>query len=288
MKRILLLSFALLFGVAAYPKADGLRVMSFNIHRASPDDTGELSWEARKAPCAKAVKKYKPDLIGLQEAFFEHASHLLKELPKYQIVDRHEKAGDLEPILEANENPILYRADKFELLDYGFFWLNEDQTAMKPGWDAASVRNTTWVKLRIKKSGRIFFFFNTHFDHRGEKAREESARLAVTRIKEIAGDDAVVFLGGDLGMPGGQAGIKPLADYMQEAGTSAKKPDKAPTFNNFGKGSPMWPDHLFFRNATVKSFKVADEPKYGVKYISDHYPIVSDFSIDGKKEKKKK
>ena len=41
----------------------------------------------------------------------------------------------------------------------------------------------------------------------------------------------------------------------------------------------MWLDHLMFRGATAKSFIVVDENKYGVQYISDHYPIVADFII---------
>jgi hypothetical protein len=32
---------------------------------------------------------------------------------------------------------------------------------------------------------KIFFVFNTHFDHRGERAREESARLILEEIKRI-------------------------------------------------------------------------------------------------------
>jgi hypothetical protein len=82
-------------------------------------------------------------------------------------------------------------------------------------------------------------------------------------------------------MPDTEKGIKPLQDYMKDAAKSVRKADPAPTFNDFGrKGSkPMWLDHLMFRGATAKSFIVVDENKYGVQYISDHYPIVADFII---------
>ncbi len=286
MKRYLLLAFAFLAHVILLAKSDDIRLMSFNIRRSSPSDGGEYSWISRKAPCVKAIKKEDPDLLGLQEASYEHTSYLLTELSRYQIVDRHDKAGDLEPILEANNNPILYRADKFELLNYGSFWLNDDQTMLKKGWDASMVRNATWVKLRVKKSGLILFYFNTHFDENGSVAREESAKLMAAKIKEIAGDDAIVFLGGSLSMPSEQKAMMFLNDYMRAARASAKKPDKAATYNGFGKNPKNWNDHLFFRNAEIKSFEVLDGDKYGVKYISDHYPILSDFKISSPKPKK--
>ena len=286
MKRFLLLSLACLTGVALHAKSDDLRLMTFNIRLASPDDAGQQSWVARKKACAKALEKQKPDLIGLQDAHFEHTSFLLSELKKYQLVDRHEKPGALEPILDANDNPILYRGDKFELLDYGIFWLNPSQTPLSKGWDASGVRNVTWVKLKFKRSGLIFFYFNTRFDPSGATARTESAKLTAEKIKEIAGDDAVVFFGGDLNMPESHKGMKPLAAYLQSARTSVKKADQAETFNGFGKRQKNWYDHLFFRNAEARSFDVIDESKYGVKYLSDHYPVCADFKISTPKKKR--
>lgn len=264
-----------------FAKSEGLRVMTFNIRVQFPSDTGDLSWEARKAGCVKAIKKHKPDLIGLQEAFYGPKAFFLKEMPEYQVVDRSGKPGTLDPDLRNNENPIYYRADRFELLDYGSFWLNEDQTPDKKGWDAMNVRNLTWVKLRLRKSGQIIFYFNTHFDHIGTSARYNSSALIVEKIKEIAGDEAVVFLNADFNMPSGDRDIKPLESYLQQAELTVKKPDKGATFNDFGRpgSKPMWLDHIFYRNAQAKSFEVIDEPKYGVKYISDHFPVFADFTI---------
>ncbi len=269
------------FSLKAEAKGEDLRAMSFNIRYQFPADTGKLSWEARRAGCIKAIEKYKPDVIGFQEAYPYHKADLKKDLGKYVMVDRGGKPGTPDLELKNNENPIMFRGDRLELLDYGYFWLNEDQTPDTKGWDAASIRNATWVKLQYKKSGRIFFYFNVHMDHRGANARLQSSKLIVEKIKEIAGDDAVVFLGGDFNMPDTEKGMKPLKEYLKDAASSVKKADKAPTFNDFGrKGSkPMWLDHLMFRGAIANSFIVVDEKKYGVEYISDHYPIVADFSI---------
>ena len=280
MRRILLLVTAVitvlaLSGIKAEAKSEKASVMSFNIRIQFPADTGKYNWESRKAGCVKAIRKYLPDIIGLQEAAPGQKSFLMNELKKYIMIDGNGKPGTVNQDSEFGFNPIFFLADRFELLDYGTFWLNEDQT---PEY----VRTANWVKLRFRKSGQIIFFFNTHFDNTGEKARHESAVLMVDKIKEIAGDNAVVFMTGDLNTTSEDKALKPLATYLKESGETVKKADKTPSFNDFGRNGARLQmiDHIFFRNAEARSFNVIDEPKFGVKYISDHYPVISEFVIE--------
>lgn len=270
-----------LSGISAEAKVEKACIMSFNIRIQFPADTGKYNWESRKEGCVKAIKKYHPDILGLQEATIEQKAFIMKELPKYIMIDGSTKPGTLDEGISYGFNPIFFRADRFELLDYGTFWLNEDQTPEKKGWDAEYVRNANWVKLRFKKSGQIVFFFNTHFDNSGAKARQESSALVTRKVKEIAGDKAVAFLAGDFNTNSDDKGIKSLTSFFQESSKTVKKADKTPSFNDFGrKGSkPEMTDHIFYRNAAANSFNVVSEAKYGIKYISDHYPIISWFSV---------
>ncbi len=278
----LIASVGILCGTKVHAKTEKTSVMSFNIRLQLPADTGEHNWESRKTGCVKAIRKYYPDIIGLQEASTGQKSFIMKELPKYIIIDGNAKPGTINEDTESAFNPIFFRADRFELLDYGSFWLNEDQTPEKKGWDSEYVRTANWVKLRFRKSGQIIFLFNTHFDNTGAKARLESAALMVEKIKEIAGNNEVVFMTGDLNTSGEDKAIKPLTTYLKESAKTVKKADNAPSFNNFGRkgAKPQRLDHIFFRNAEAKSFIVVNEPKFGVKYISDHYPVVSEFIIE--------
>lgn len=287
MRRILLLVTAVitvlaLSGIKAEAKSEKASVMSFNIRIQFPADTGKYNWESRKAGCVKAIRKYLPDIIGLQEAAPGQKSFLMNELKKYIMIDGNGKPGTVNQDSEFGFNPIFFLADRFELLDYGTFWLNEDQTPEKKGWDAEYVRTTNWVKLRFRKSGQIIFLFNTHFDNTGVKARQESAALMVEKIKEIAGDNAVVFMTGDLNTTSEDKALKPLATYLKESGKTVKKADKNPSFNDFGRNGarPQMIDHIFYRNAEARTFNVIDEQKFGVKYISDHYPVISGFVIE--------
>ena len=262
-----LLAAPLFSGVTALAKTEDLSLMTFNIRGKETDEPGDFSWASRKKGCLKAIDKYGPDVIFLQEAFSYHKADLIKEFKKYTLVDRSSKPGTVEPEIKNNENPIMFRADKFELLDYGSFLLNE-------------VRNCTWVKLRYKKSGLIFFCFNTQFDDEEDELRM-SSELMADKVKEIAGDDAVVFAAGDFKMSASDRAIAPLVSYVKDANFSLKKPDTRATFNGLGKPSdaPLWPDHILCRNAKVETYEVVDSKKYGPKYISDHYPVYAEFEI---------
>ena len=268
-----------LSGATAGAKSEDLSLMTFNIHGQEKDEAGDFSWEARKKGCLKAIKKFDPDVLFLQEAYAYHKADIMKEMKKHMLVDRSAKPGTVDQDIRFNENPIMFRADKFELLDYGFFWLNENQEADTPGWDADNVRNATWVKLRYKKSGLIFFCFNTRFSVK-ETAGRRSAELMVDKIKEIAGDDAVVFLGGDFKMSAQDRLLSPLVSYAKDANFSMKKPDTRASYNGYGKSvdSVRWPDHILFRNAEVEEYEVVDG-KFGPKFISDHYPVYAEFEI---------
>ena len=65
------------------------------------------------------------------------------------------------------------------------FWLSETPDKPGFGWDAVCNRTVTWIKLKDKITKKTFYVFDTHFDHRGNKAREESAKLILKSIKEI-------------------------------------------------------------------------------------------------------
>lgn len=259
-----------------------VKVMSFNIRTMNASrDTGCYNWESRKEACIKAVEKQNPDIIGFQETATTQKEYLIKELSGYVMVDGHSKPGTMETVDSYNSIPIFFKAKEYELLDYGYFRLSDNQLSDKPAWDAAEVRNVTWVKLRYSKSDNVLFYFNTHFDHRGAQARTESANLVCKKINEIAGDEAVVILGGDFNMAPDDPSMTPLKDYMTEASSTVKKTEGFVTYTGYGrKGiNQQWLDHLFCRNAEPKSFSIINGKNFGIEYISDHYPVCANFLV---------
>jgi endonuclease/exonuclease/phosphatase family metal-dependent hydrolase len=93
---------------------------------------------------------------------------------------------------------ILYRTDRLELLDSGTFWLSPTPgVAGSRGWDAAIERVATWARFRDRVTGCRHLHLNTHFDHIGELARQESARLIRRRLAELS-DGLPAVVTGDL------------------------------------------------------------------------------------------
>jgi endonuclease/exonuclease/phosphatase family metal-dependent hydrolase len=86
--------------------------------------------------------------------------------------------------------------DATKVLRSGTFWLSETPgKAGSRGWDAACNRVVTWAEFKDKITGKHFMVFNTHFDHIGEVARVESARLINRKIAELAHKLPVVLTG---------------------------------------------------------------------------------------------
>jgi endonuclease/exonuclease/phosphatase family metal-dependent hydrolase len=155
-----------------------LRAMSFNIRYDEPRD-GVNAWSNRKTKVGDVIRFHKADLVGVQEALLSQLRDLERMLPDFEWCGVGRTDGK-----ESGEySAILYRKARFQLLECKTFWLSE--TPDKPGsmgWDAAYPRIVTWARFRDHGSGRTFFHFNTHFDHRGQKARVESAALILTKI----------------------------------------------------------------------------------------------------------
>lgn len=177
---------------AAEPAGD-LRVMSFNIRYGTAND-GENHWDKRRDFLIETIRAFNPDLLGTQETLAFQRDFLAEQLPVYD----HLGVGRNDGREDGEMAALYYRRDRFEKLDSGHFWLSE--TPDRPGsksWDSALPRMVTWVKLRDRQvpKGPSITFFNTHFDHQGEIARQESARLLRSEITRLAAGGSVIVTG---------------------------------------------------------------------------------------------
>lgn len=170
-----------------------LRVMSFNIRYDNPND-GVNAWPNRKDWVASLIRFHGADVVGVQEALKRQLVDLDARLPGWSRVGVGRADGR-----EAGEfAPILYRTDRLELIESGTFWLSPTpDVAGSKGWDAAIERIATWARFRDRSTGCRVLLVNTHFDHIGEQARQESARLIRRRLATLA-NGLPVILAGDL------------------------------------------------------------------------------------------
>lgn len=223
---------------AAGDKPPPIKVMSFNIRYGTAPD-GANHWKNRKEFVADTIKASNPDLLGTQETLPGQRDYLAEQLPGFVAFAAGRDDGKEKGEMAA----LFYRAERFEKLDGGHFWLSDrPDTPGSKGWDAALPRVATWVKLRDKKApdARPILFLNTHFDHLGIKARLESANLIRERLEKLGAGCSLLVTGdfnaGEASLPylalfGKEAKDSPLVDTFRAIHPERGK--KEGTFNGF-------------------------------------------------------
>ena len=168
MKKIaLLLLLAASFSMPAFA-ADGaepIKLISYNL-RTSHGKDGDNVWMKRRHATPEMIRREAPDVFGVQEGLIDQLHYIDTECPQYARVG----VGRDDGAEKGEFMAVYYLRDRFELLDSGTFWLSETPDKVSRGWDGACNRTVTWVELKDRKSGKEFFYFNTHLDHKGKGA----------------------------------------------------------------------------------------------------------------------
>lgn len=259
--------------------ATSLRVASFNLRLDTPND-GADAWPNRKEMVKGLIRFHGLDIIGTQEGFKHQLDDIL-ELGNYAYVGAGRDDGK-----DAGEHSaILYREDRFELLDHGDFWFSETPEEPSKGWDATCCnRICSWGKFKDNASGAIFFVFNSHYDHQGREARRNSSLMLLERIEQIAGGHPV-FATGDFNAVPEDEPIQTLykSGKLNDAYLVTQEPPYGTTgtFTAFRLDAPMENriDYIWVTpGITVKRYGVLNDMQYG-HFPSDHFPVVVDASF---------
>ncbi len=273
MNRIILCSIFIL--VATIAHSQSLQVMSYNLRFDNPQD-GVNQWSARKDNVYSLIKKYNPDVMGIQEGL----QNQLEDIKQHTGLD-YVGVGRDDGKSKGEYSAIFFRRERLEVLEQNTFWLSESPA--EPGsksWDAAITRVATWAKLKDLKTRKTFVVINTHFDHIGKTARMKSAELIKQKIKAIAGDLPVIVTGDFNAEPTEPPySIMTSNEGMQlfDAGRESKEG----TYCTFVVGSvPCKRIDYIFHSAKAKSnnFSVISDND-GKHYPSDHLPIQAKLKI---------
>ncbi|MBN1938466.1 MAG: endonuclease/exonuclease/phosphatase family protein [Candidatus Aminicenantes bacterium] len=269
-------------------EASACRIMTFNIRMNTPRD-GENAWPFRKEMAAGTIDFFGADAAGLQEVLVSQLRDLEALLPEYGWVGVGRDDGR-----EAGEYcPIFFLKERFRLLESGTFWLSEDpETAGLKGWDAACARVVTRARLEDRESGAVLAVYNTHFDHVGETARRESARLLLRTIAAAPPGDAVVVTG-DFNCTSEAipylilTGQSKERQFLRDARSVSLRPPYGSTFsfNGFEAGRTEGPliDHIFVGpGVTVLRSGVLSD-RWDGRVVSDHFPVVAEIRLPAPK-----
>ena len=277
MKRILLFALAAL---VAFPQisdakkkdSDGLKVMSYNIRYGSAED-GTNSWQYRWPATISMLNEVQPDVFGVQEALDFQLTLVSEMARNYKNVGVGREDGKH----DGEHMAIFWNKKTVKMLKWGTFWLSETPEKPSMGWDAACFRTATWALMKDKKTGKKFYFVNTHLDHVGKEARKLGLKLIVDRIDDINPEKYPMVLTGDFNVRPDNPCLVDLDKIMTSTRKIAKKTDSRGTFNGWRKdreGGVI--DYIYVSGfGEVVEYETITKKYADRSFISDHYPIMS-------------
>jgi len=248
-------------------------VMSFNVRFGTAND-GPDAWEHRREMVVETIRDAEPDIVGLQECLDFQAMYIVENLANYAWIGLGRDADGT-----GEMTAIVYRTDRLLPVATNHHWLSE--TPQIPGsvsWDSSLTRIVSRIMFfHIQEKSR-FAFYNTHFDHRGEVARQESSRLLVALMSK---ETVPVVLTGDFNAAGGDS--EPwrilIAGGFLDAWDNAKEQSgPANTWNGFKKPAAdahKRIDWIFVSpGVSVSTCTTIDRDVDG-HFPSDHFPVVA-------------
>ena len=259
-----------------------LKVMSFNIRYGLAKD-GPNEWAERKELVVKTIQQFDADILGTQETLEFQSQYLSLQMPEFTYVGRAREANG-----KGEHCGILFRSSRFQKLIEGHFWLSEtpDQPGSK-SWDSSLPRMATWLKLWDEENKSSFYVLNTHFDHRGKVAREESAKLIAHFVRGLPDGSRVMVLG-DFNASVGSAPYQALFGKSGEPSTSGaglvdtfklknpKSENTEGTFNGFsGKADGARIDWIGVNAGFSVEAAAIDRREFEGRYPSDHFPVTA-------------
>lgn len=257
-----------------------VKVMSFNIRLDVASD-GENRWDLRKEKVAGLMNYYEADFIGGQEVQHHQLQYLITQLPQYGYIGVGRDDGKE----QGEYSCILYNKQKFDVIQQSTFWLSPSPYTVSFGWNAACRRVCTYGLFQDKKTKQQCWVFNTHFDHIGDTARLESAKLITAQIKNLTANKQPIILMGDFNSKPVEAPAKFIATHFVNArDISVEKPyGPADTWNAFAfdKKPSGCIDYIFLsqhKSISVKKFSTITD-SYELKYPSDHFPILATIEL---------
>lgn len=259
----------------------------------TPDETkytGDQAWKTRRPAVVAMVKQENPDVLCIQGTLWNQPIYLAQQLTDYAQVDYNVDGNNA---TTGYHNTIMYRTDKYTLVDEGRYWLGvQPKTATYPfSTKEEERRGCAYVILKSKETNATFLVGSTSMNGGDldvdQDARVRSAQCNVDQLKEITGDNIPVILCGNMNASFAandtrRESLTPYLDWMISVRDDAFSTDSEPSYNGFSTlpaSARLTPDHIFAKGCKAKSFQTLTGTYGGVKYMSDHNPIKAELTF---------
>lgn len=234
----------------------------------------------RRLPRVKTLyKKYMPDLIGAQEVTMTWKNYLIEAMSEYGVV-----GDEREAIIDPEHAAILYKKERFELLETKTFALSESGEFGSLGWGEEYPRICTYAILKDKANDEKIAFFNSHL------ALNDAARIKMLECIFASMDsfDMPVLFTGDFNTNEPSDAYKFCTERFDDTKYIAEDSDSGVTWHNYD-GDKVAPnprygdspiDYILCSKGdfTCAKHKIVRDTVDGY-YPSDHYFLYAEVTV---------
>jgi endonuclease/exonuclease/phosphatase family metal-dependent hydrolase len=259
----------------AKPSSDTLCVMTYNLRYASANPPND--WPTRRPLVREVIQTVSPDVMGTQEGLYQQLKDVASDLPDYDTIGLGRDGGSRGEFMM-----VFYRKARLEPLAYDHFWLSDTSEVIgSTTWGNSNRRMVTWVRFRDRQTKQEFYFWNTHFDHEIQPAREKSAELVRKRVAELDTKLPVLLVGDFNAAAGTNQAYKILTEenFFKDTWQTARERigEGVATFNSFKalQKSGVRIDWILSRgDVNVDKTEIVTFSRDG-QFPSDHFPVVT-------------
>ncbi|MES2459370.1 MAG: endonuclease/exonuclease/phosphatase family protein [Armatimonadota bacterium] len=295
-----------------------LKVMTFNLlYHGAVNPAG--AWSAR-LPLVLDVLRSGADIIAVQEATSVQIADMVREMTEFVVVSGPESGETRLPLSvqaagrflrgafggkprhhaavpvvdhglarRGEHCAILYRADRFEMIEGNAFWLSHEPdipgSVLHGSW---LPRVVNWARLRERESHDCVTVFNAHLDFLPWSPLR-SARILRQSLDSHWNSDPQILMGDFNAAPNSAAyrhlsaelkrSVHPSLTDAWQAAEARTGPEG--TFHG-GTGRIRWTgrlDRIFFRPDLRVEHVTTITHHQGSVYPSDHYPVMAELEL---------
>lgn len=266
-----------------------LKIMTYNLRYASA--TPPHSWAERRPVSRAMLQSEAPDIIGTQEGVYQQIKDIDEDNPDLNWIGTGRDGGSRGEFMA-----IFYRRARLEPLEFDHFWLSDTPDRVGSStWGNTNRRMVTWVKFRDLQTQREFYFWNTHFDHEVQTARERSAALIVERIQALKTTLPVLLVGDFNAAARGNKAYDILTGNSENEGgfsdtwfaAAHRNGANVATFHGYqaATANGVHIDWILSRgNVAVEETHIVTFQQ-NTQFPSDHFPVVARVSIGANEAK---
>lgn len=255
-----------------------VRVLCYNIYYKDVDRRSENIQDL--------ILKNDPDVLMLQEVSVDWIPYLQSFMSEngysYYGYGRYGGEMSAEDLQSGDQFvPILWKTDKYDLVESGHFWLSSTPETYSAAWVDGTISNfprcVNWVILKDKQTGGEFLAMNIHTDPESDTVRTNSCALAVQKLEELRGGRPAA-IGGDWNMGLTDRGYSIVTSDYLDIRFHAEDTMHGGSFNAWGdraEDNYAYGDHIFMSDdMAAEKFEVVNDI-YDGEHMSDHCPLLA-------------